>query len=96
LPIFSANDVSGLIRQGCRVYAADASNRGTSPIHEIGEAPRKLILAVGSEGYGLSDATRKAAVLRFTIPLNRDVESLNVAATVAISVFHFSRLPKVG
>jgi TrmH family RNA methyltransferase len=96
LPIFSARDVSGLIREGCRVYAADTSHPGTTPIHDIGKAPRKLILAVGSEGHGLSDATRKAATLRFTIPLSRDVESLNVAATMAISVFHFSRLPKVG
>jgi TrmH family RNA methyltransferase len=95
LPIFSAHDVSGLIEQGCRVYAADASDRGTTPIHEIGEVPRKLILAVGSEGHGLSDATRKAAALRFRIPLGRDVESLNVAAAMAISIFHFSRLPKV-
>jgi TrmH family RNA methyltransferase len=96
LPTFEAHDVSGLIQRGCQVYAADASGRGTSPIHEIGEAPRKLILAVGSEGRGLSQASRKATALRFTIPLSRDVESLNVAAAVAISVFHFSRLPKAG
>jgi TrmH family RNA methyltransferase len=96
LPIFSAHDVSGLIQHGCQVYAADASVHGTSPIHEIRAVPPKLILAVGSEGYGLSDATRKAAALRFTIPLGRDVESLNVAAAVAISAFHFSQLPKTG
>lgn len=96
LPIFSTHDASGLIQHGCQVYAADASNRGTTSVHDIGKAPRKLILAVGSEGHGLSDATRKAATLRFTIPLSRDVDSLNVAATIAISVFHFSRLAKTG
>lgn len=96
LPVFSADKVSGLIQHGCRVYAADVTDQGTIPIDEIGEVPRKLVLAVGNEGSGLSAATRKAATLRFTIPLNRDIESLNVAATVAISVFHFSRLPKVG
>jgi TrmH family RNA methyltransferase len=37
---------------------------------------------------------RKAADLRFTIPLSHQVESLNVAATVAIAAFYFSRLPK--
>lgn len=94
LPIFAANDVSGLIQRGCRIYATDASDRGTVPIDEIGEAPRKLILAVGNESRGLSVATNKAATVRFTIPLSRQVESLNVAATVAISLFHFSRLPK--
>jgi TrmH family RNA methyltransferase len=96
LPIFEANDVAGLVQRGCRVHAADASDRGTTPIDEIGEAPRKLLLAFGNEGRGLSVATSKAATLRFTIPLSRDVDSLNVAATMAISTFHFSRLPKVG
>ena len=96
LPIFLAPDVSGLIQRGCQVYAADVSSCGTIPIDEIGEAPRKLVLAVGNEGRGLSIATSKTAVLRFTIPLSRDVESLNVAATIAISLFYFSRLPKRG
>jgi RNA methyltransferase, TrmH family len=96
LPIFSADNVSGLIQHGCRVYAADVSDRGTTPINEIGEIPRKLVLAVGNEGSGLSVSTSKAATLRYTIPLSRDIESLNVAATIAISTFHFSRLPKIG
>jgi RNA methyltransferase, TrmH family len=95
LPIFEANDVAGLLKRGCQVYAADVSDRGTTPIDEIGEAPRKLIVAFGNEGRGLSVATSKAATLRFTIPLSRDIDSLNVAATMAISSFHFSRLPKV-
>lgn len=96
LPIFEATDVAGLIQRGCRVYAAEVLDRGTTPIDEIVEIPQKLVLAVGNEGCGLSVATSKAATLRFTIPLSRDVESLNVAATVAISSFHFSRLPRVG
>lgn len=96
LPIFQANNVSGFIRRGCRIYAADVADRGATPIDEIDESPRQLILAVGNEGGGLSAATRKAATLRFTIPLSRHVESLNVAATLAISTFHFSKLPKVG
>ena len=96
LPIFEVADVAGLIQHGCRVYAADVSNRGTTPINEIVEVPQKLVLAVGNEGRGLSVATSKAASVRFTIPLSRQVESLNVAATVAISTFHFSGLPRVG
>jgi TrmH family RNA methyltransferase len=42
----------------------------------------------------LSAQIRAQANTRFTIPLSRDVESLNVAATVAIAAFYFSRLPK--
>lgn len=94
LPIFEAKDVFDLIRSGCQIYAADASKHGMVPIDDIGQVPRKLVLAVGNEGRGLSAATSTAATVRFTIPLSRQVESLNVAATVAISTFHFSRLPK--
>lgn len=94
LPIFAAKNVSGLIRQGCRVFAAEVTGDGVVPIDEIHHAPRKLVLAVGNESRGLSAQIRRQANARFTIPLSRDVESLNVAATVAIATFHFSRLPK--
>ena len=94
LPIFSARDVSGLIRQGCQIFAAEVTGDGAVPIDEIQQAPRKLVFAVGNESRGLSVQIRRQATMRFTIPLSRDVESLNVAATVAIATFYFSRLPK--
>jgi len=94
LPIFIARDVSGLIRQGCQIFAAEATGKGTVPINEIRQVPRKLIFAVGNESRGLSGQLAKQATTRFTIPLSRGVESLNVAATVAIAAFHLSRLPK--
>ena len=94
LPIFVAKDVSGLIRQGCQIFAAEVTGGGTVPIDEIHQVPRKLVLAVGNESRGLSAQIRQQATTRFTIPLSRDVESLNVAATVAIATFYFSRLPK--
>jgi TrmH family RNA methyltransferase len=94
LPIFSTKDVSGLIRQGCRIFAAEVTGPKATLIDEIHHAPRKLVFAVGNESRGLSALTRKQASTRFTIPLSRDVESLNVAATVAIATFYFSRLPK--
>ena len=94
LPIFIARDVSGLIRQDCGIFAAEATGNGTVPIDEIRQVPRRLILAVGNEGRGLSAQLNSQATTRFTIPLSRGVESLNVAATVAIAAFHFSRLPK--
>jgi TrmH family RNA methyltransferase len=94
LPIFAAKDVSGLIRQGCQIFAAEATGAGAVPIDEIHHVPRKLVFAVGNESRGLSAQIRKQATTRFTIPLSRDVESLNVAATVAIATFYFSLLPK--
>jgi TrmH family RNA methyltransferase len=94
LPIFIAGDVSGLIRQGCRIFAAEVAGVKTVPIDEIHQVPPKLILAVGNESRGLSAQLRKQATTRFTIPLSRDVESLNVAAVVAIATFYLSRLPR--
>jgi TrmH family RNA methyltransferase len=94
LPIFAARDVSGLIRQGCQIFAAEVTGDETVTIDEIHQVPRKLVLAVGNESRGLSAQIRRQATTHFTIPLSRDVESLNVAATVAIATFYFSRLPK--
>ncbi|HKQ36285.1 MAG TPA: RNA methyltransferase [Nitrospiraceae bacterium] len=94
LPIFAAKDVSRLIRQGCEIFAAEVAGEGTIPIDGIHRVPRKLALAVGNESRGLSAQIRRQASTRFTIPLSRGVESLNVAATVAIATFYFSRLPK--
>ena len=94
LPIFIAGDVSELIRQGCRIFAAEVAGGKTVPIDEIHQVPPKLILAVGNESRGLSAQLRKQATTRFTIPLSRDVESLNVAAVVAIATFYLSRLPR--
>ena len=94
LPIFTAEDVSGLIGHGCRIFAAEVAGIGTIPIDEIHQVSPKLVLAVGNESRGLSARLRKQATTRFTIPLSRDVESLNVAAVVAIATFYLSRLPK--
>jgi RNA methyltransferase, TrmH family len=94
LPIFAAKDVSGLIKQGCQIFAAETAGKGADSIDEIKQAPKKLVLAFGNESRGLSAQILDQAATRFTIPLNRGVESLNVAASVAIATFFFSRLSK--
>ena len=94
LPIFASKDVSELIRQGCQVFAAEVTGDGTVSIDLIHQVPRKLVVAVGNESRGLSAQICRQATTRFTIPLSRAAESLNVAATVAIATFYFSRLPK--
>jgi len=94
LPIFSVKDLSGLMRENCRIFAAEAGRDGTISIDKIQHVPQKCILAVGNESRGLSPQILGQAALRFTIPLSRNIDSLNVAATVAIVTFYFSRLPK--
>jgi TrmH family RNA methyltransferase len=54
-------------------------------------APDRLALAVGNEGRGLTDETRRRARRRVSIPIAPDVESLNVA--VATGIFLYSIRP---
>ncbi len=93
-PIFVLQDVAQLVRQGCALFSAEAGGRGTRALDTIRAVPQKLIIALGNESRGLSVATIRQAACRFTIPLDRQVESLNVAATAAIALYYLRNLPK--
>ena len=60
------------------------------PLHEL-DAPARVALIVGSEGNGLSDHWQRAADVRVTIPMAAGIDSLNVAASVAIACWHLRR-----
>ncbi len=94
LPVFIAADTAPFLRHGCTIFAAEAGGRGTVAINSIRAVPRRLILVLGNESRGLSERTVKQASCRFTIPLSRRVESLNVAATAAITLYYFRGLPE--
>jgi TrmH family RNA methyltransferase len=95
LPVFINSSISSLLDRGCALYASVThGGHGTVHLCDIDRVPPRVILAVGNEGQGLSIQTIRQATRRFTIPLSRQVESLNVAATVAIAAFYLGRLPK--
>jgi tRNA G18 (ribose-2'-O)-methylase SpoU len=48
----------------------------------------RLAVVVGGEGHGLSDHWEREADVRVTIPMASGVDSLNVAASVAIACWH--------
>jgi tRNA G18 (ribose-2'-O)-methylase SpoU len=50
-------------------------------------APRRLAVAVGNEGAGLSPHTREASERLISLPLAHDVESLNVAVAAGILLY---------
>lgn len=50
-----------------------------------------LLLALGAEGLGVSDAVAARATLRVHIPMQPGVESLNVAAAAAVCLFERRR-----
>lgn len=93
LPIFSHTSLEELLNLECAIMAADAgTNEESVSIRTIQTIPARTILAIGSESRGLSEATLKAAKIRFTIPLKPGVESLNAAAAAAIAIFHLAGL----
>lgn len=62
------------------LWAADA---GGEPLSRSG-APARLAIAVGNEGAGLSAQMRDAADRIVSLPIARDVESLNVAVAAGV------------
>lgn len=93
LPIFPTQDIRTFPTHNCSVYSALVPSAGTVPLKSIRKIPRRLVIAVGNEGRGLRPDLVKMSDVRYSIPLAREIESLNVAATVAISGFYFSDLP---
>ncbi len=93
LPIFRTPDVRTFASYGCGMYSAVPSAADRVPIRSLRQRPPRLVVAVGNEGAGLSPEVLQMSDVRFSIPLAQGVESLNVAATMAISVFYFSGLP---
>jgi TrmH family RNA methyltransferase len=80
--------VAELKTKGYRVAAADVRGDETS---SWSSPARPTVLALGSEGAGLSDELLGLADVRFRIPIDgRKVESLNVAVAGAIAMYRLS------
>lgn len=93
LPVFQSASLTALSKAGCSLYAAVVSSPDAVPIRAIKSLPGRTVIAVGNESQGLAKESVAAADVRFSIPLSRGVESLNVAATLAMTAFYFSELP---
>jgi tRNA G18 (ribose-2'-O)-methylase SpoU len=63
------------------------------PLTEVQTDVERLAVVVGSEGHGLSDHWQREADLRVTIPMAAGIDSLNVAASVAIACWHLRAIP---
>lgn len=86
-----AQDSGRLIRrlksEGYYILAADLNGRS----YEFVKTERPIVLALGSEGSGLSRMTAENADFLFEIPVNKkSVDSLNVAAAGAICMYLLS------
>ena len=55
------------------------------PIDDVPRDVERLALVAGSEGHGLSSRWEQSANYRVTIPMAADIDSLNVASSVAVA-----------
>lgn len=95
LPVFHARDFRSFSSYGCDIFSAVLASTDSADIvsiRSIRTTPSRFMIAVGNEGAGLAPDIVKASRVRFSIPLAEGVESLNVAATAAISAFYLSGL----
>lgn len=74
--------------RGRTVWALET---GGDDVLAVAGTPPGLVLAVGAEGPGLSDAARRAASRLVGIPLAPRVDSLNAAVAVGIAAAHLFR-----
>ena len=84
----SASTQQALRASGYRI-AATVPRDGT-PLYEA-KLPSRLVLVFGAEGEGMSDALIAAADMKLTIPGSGAIESLNVAASVAVVLGEYWR-----
>ncbi|HEY6942547.1 TrmH family RNA methyltransferase, partial [Dokdonella sp.] len=92
VPLVQADDPRHALRElRARGYtlAATVPREGV-PLYAT-TLPRRLVLVLGAEGEGMSDAMIGAADLRLTIPGSGAIESLNVAASVAVLLGEYWR-----
>jgi len=72
-----------LERNAIELWAADTG--GDELV--AGTAPQRLAIAVGNEGAGLSSTVRARARRAVSLPISRNVESLNVAVATGIILY---------
>jgi tRNA G18 (ribose-2'-O)-methylase SpoU len=59
---------------------------GALPLEAYHAKQPRLVIVVGSEGYGLSDAAMEAADVRLRIPIDPRADSLNVVVAAGIAL----------
>jgi tRNA G18 (ribose-2'-O)-methylase SpoU len=75
---------------GFATYAMTLSDDAV-PLDQVDRDVERLALIVGSEGFGLSARWEQSADHRVTIPMAADIDSLNVASSVAVACWELRR-----
>lgn len=81
-------DAGPLIRDAGYELAAFTLDHEAEDLAEFARvAPRRIALMFGTEGEGLSKRALAAATRKVTIPMQRGVDSLNVATSAAVALW---------
>ena len=88
--VYSAQDVSleKLKSMGYAVVVADADGES---IFNLERLPEKLVLVIGNEAEGVSKEIFDLSDVAVSIPMNKNVESLNAAVSAAVLMYNLKR-----
>lgn len=75
------------ICKNCVVFCADMDGEN---LFDIKQKPQKFGLILGNEGQGVCDEVKKFATKTLKIPMKNDVESLNVAVSMAVIAYNLT------
>ena len=83
-----ADALMELRRRGWHVIASDLSGEDFYARGELGE---RIVLVIGNEARGISEAVREAADVRVKLPMRGGAESLNAAVAAGIMMYELMR-----
>jgi tRNA G18 (ribose-2'-O)-methylase SpoU len=88
LPYARVDDWYGLptlLREHGFTSLAMTLSEDSIALDEVDKSAERLAVIVGSEGHGLTSHWEREADVRVTIPMSADIDSLNVASSVAVA-----------
>lgn len=98
IPIFSNKDfyLQEFYEKGFCIYTSisERSSKNSGSLLDI-NFPPKMIIAFGNEGHGLCGELKDISHYSFYIPMNSDLESLNLANSVSITLFYLMQVSRV-
>lgn len=80
------NDLSKICKNK-QIFCADMDGEN---LFSFKQKPNEFGLILGNEGSGVSEDVKKFATKTLSIPMQNDVESLNVAVSCAIVLYHLT------
>ncbi|MDP8259092.1 MAG: RNA methyltransferase [Candidatus Aadella gelida] len=83
--------IDNLKNRGIKLFAGTSASDAKSTLLEIANEKTFGVFAFGSEGRGFSEEILERADRVFHIPIENEVESLNVAAAAAITLYEIRK-----